>query len=218
MRRTDLQVRRRETSGKGPARAMRREGLIPGVVYGRGETPLSIAVDRHTIEHALHVGGESENILVHLELEDAQTKVLALIRDTQHDPLTGSLQHLDFYRVSLDRPITTTVPLHTIGNPKGVREGGVFELMIRDVEIECLPLNIPDFIEIDVTNLDIGFSLHISDLPENPDYTVKTAKDRAIASVAHPIKEVVPAEVAAAEAAAAETPEAETASKTSAKE
>lgn len=190
MKRADLTVARRNGTGKGAARKARQSGQVPGIIYGGGESPIPVAVDKRVAEHTLHQGGESENILINVKFEEGGGDTLTLVRATQHHPITGDLEHLDFYRVSTDKPITTTVPLQTTGTPKGVREGGVFEQILREVEIECLPLNIPDAIELDVSGLDIGANLHISDIPENPDYTILTAKERTIATITAPEKAV----------------------------
>lgn len=204
MKLVDLEVAKRTVSGKGGARSLRREGRIPGIIYGEGQDPLAISVDRQTIEKALHSGGDNENILVNVSVMGESGVTLALVRETQHDPLTGSLEHLDFRRVSIDRPIKTTVPVHAIGTPKGVREGGILERPTREVEIECLPLEIPSAIEIDVSAIEIGHSLHVSDIPQNPQYTILTIGERPLVMVAAPKIEAAPSAAVAEGAAAAE--------------
>lgn len=194
MKRIDIQLQKRSATGKGAAHTVRREGRIPGILYGGEQIPLSVTIDRHEIENVFqHV--ESESMLVYLHVEDDASESLALIREAQHHPLTGRLQHLDFLRVSTDKPIRTTVPIHATGSPIGVREGGLFEQLMRDVEVECLPLQIPDFITLDVTNLGIGHSMHVSDLPQSPQYTILVSPERTVASVAAPKLEVVHAAV-----------------------
>ncbi len=209
MKRAEIVAQKRHGTGKGAARSTRRRGRIPAVVYGSGLEPLPISVNYLDMQHALHAGGESENILVNLQLEDQDGGILTLVRDTQHDPLTGFLEHLDFLRVSLDRTLTTTVPLHSVGSPKGVREGGVFEAVIRELEIECLPLDIPDYIEIDVSNMELGDTLHVSDIPENPKYKILTSPELTIALITTPRLET--AAVSAEEETEAEAAEEETA-------
>lgn len=192
MKRVDLQVSKREASGKGGARSTRRAGMVPGVIYGEGHEPQVIAVDRHTIEKTLHASGDNENVLVNVSVEGGSDVILALVRETQHDPLTGALEHLDLRRVSIDRPIKTTVPIHTVGTPKGVKEGGILEQQLREVEIECLPLEIPEALELDISGIEIGSSLHVSDIPQNPKYEILTSSERAVAMVAAPKLEAVP--------------------------
>lgn len=182
MKRIELPVKVRERIGKGGARSARREGLLPGIVYGRGIDPLPVSVDRHTLEVSMK-SSESENILVNLKFEDEDRETLTLIRDTQHHVLNGNLEHVDFLRISVDQAITTSIPVHAVGTPQGVKDGGVFDMVRRDIEIECLPLDIPDYIEIDVSALGIGDSLHVSDLPENPKINILTDPDESVATV-----------------------------------
>ncbi|MBZ0256664.1 50S ribosomal protein L25 [bacterium] len=186
MKRMELPVQIRERVGKGGARSARREGLLPAVIYGGSEESMAVAVDRHALEKSLQ-GAESENILVNLKFGDSGNETLTLLRETQHEPLRGSLNHVDFLRISVDKPITLTVPIAPIGSAKGVKEGGVFELVQREVDIECLPLDIPDHIEVDVSGLAVGDSLHVSDIPENPKYTILTSADESLATVTIPV-------------------------------
>ncbi|MBN2327670.1 MAG: 50S ribosomal protein L25 [Candidatus Omnitrophica bacterium] len=206
MKRVDLHVSKREASGKGGARSTRRAGMIPGVIYGEGQESQVIAVDRVAIEKALRSGGDNENILVNVKFEGESGETLTLVRETQHDPLTGALKHLDFRRVSTDRAIIINVPVHAVGTPKGVREGGILEQQLRDVEIECLPLEIPEALKLDVSGVAIGGSLHVSDIPQDPKYKILTPLERAVIMVSAPKLEAAPtaAEEAESEAAAGE--------------
>lgn len=186
MKRIDLTIEKRERIGKGSARSTRRQGGVPGVIYGGGQAPLAVAADRLTLEKLLKQGSEAENLLLNLNFADGQDDTLALLRATQHNPINGFLEHCDFQRVSLEQIIHTTVPIHTVGSPIGVRQGGVFELHQREVEIECKPLDIPDAIEVDTTNMAQGDALHVSDLPENPNIRILTDASRTIAAVTAP--------------------------------
>ncbi|MDP8242750.1 MAG: 50S ribosomal protein L25 [Candidatus Hinthialibacter antarcticus] len=185
MKRMELPVQLRDRVGKGGARSTRRAGMLPAVVYGGSEESMAVSVDRRVLEKSLH-GAESENILVNLKFSDSGNETLTLLRDTQHHPLRGSLDHVDFLRISIDKPITLTVPVATLGTAKGVKEGGVFELVQREIDIECLPLDIPDHIEVDISDLAVGDTLHVSDIPENPKYTILTALEDALATVTIP--------------------------------
>lgn len=188
MKRVDLDVERRVRAGKGGARAVRREGMIPGIIYGGNDDPLMVRINTKQLTQTLHrEAGESENILINAKFQDEDREVLTLMRSAQHDPLSGAIDHVDFQRVQVDKPIRTSVPVHPIGTAAGVRAGGLFELVRHDVEIECLPLDIPDSIDIDITKLEIGSAFHISDLPENDKYTVLTAEDQTLAVVTAPI-------------------------------
>ncbi len=185
MKRIELPVQKREKTGKGGARSARREGLLPAVLYGESAESVAVAVDRHTLEKSLH-GAESENILVNLKFDDSGEEALTLLRDTQHDPIRGSLNHVDFLRISIDKPITLTVPVAPLGTAKGVKEGGVFELVQREIDIECLPLDIPDHIEIDISDLAVGDTLHVSDIAADEKYTILSDPEDALATVTIP--------------------------------
>jgi len=191
MKRLEIPAASREKVGKGSARSTRREGRVPAIIYGGQEEPTPVSVDKHKIEVELQ-HSESENMIVHLQLDGKSEPVLTLIRDTQHNPLSGDLEHLDFQRVSLDQPIRTTVPLHTSGTPKGVRNsGGIFEPVMREVHIECLPMDIPDEVVVDISEMDINDTLHVSDIPKNEKYTVLDEEERAVANVISPESLVV---------------------------
>ncbi len=186
MKRIDIQVATRTASGKGGARTLRRAGQIPAIVYGEGSDPIAISVNRKMIEKEMRIHGDTENVLVNVNVEGMDGEILTLVRETQHDPLTGVLKHMDFRRVSTDKAIKTLVPVHPVGVSKGVRAGGVFEQQLREIEVECLPLNIPDAIEIDVTEVIIGQTLHVSDIPDNPNYEILTDGSRAMMMVSVP--------------------------------
>ncbi|MDX9753472.1 MAG: 50S ribosomal protein L25 [bacterium] len=187
MKRVDVLLRKREATGKGPARSARREGRIPGVIYGGGKDPVSVTVDRQVISKSLQKHGMSENVLVNMIFEGEEgVSELGLIRDTQHDPLTGVLDHLDFLRVKTDKKIKTAVAVVLVGNPAGARDGGILEQLLREVEIECFPLDIPESFQVDVTGLGLGDSIHISDVPIPETYTMLTPTDRALALVEVP--------------------------------
>lgn len=201
MRRLDVSVNKRERTGKGGARSARRAGFAPGIVYGGKEEPVPVSVDLLEMEKLIHSGsGESENMLLNLKFDDG-SETLTLLRDFQFHPITSSLSHIDFQRVSLDEEITTTVPVHFTGNPIGVREsGGMFEIVQRDVLIQCLPLDVPDSLDVDINNLEIGQSVHVFDLPENPKVKILTESERPLASVTTPTLMVESTEAAESEA------------------
>lgn len=205
MKRVDLQMERRVRTGKGGARAVRREGMIPGIIYGGTEVPLNVRVNTKLLSKTLHhEAGGSENILINARFADDNSEVLTLVRSAQHDPLTGAIEHVDFQRVSIDKPIRTSVPVHPVGTAKGVRiGGGLFEMIRHDVDIECLPLNIPDSIDIDITELEIGSAYHVSDVPVSEKYTILTPGDQTLAIVTTSIISEPEPAAAAAESAAA---------------
>lgn len=153
---------RRETIGKGGARKARAAGQLPGVVYGHGEEPVAVAVDYREFMTQVrkHKGG---NPIVNLNL--GGTEVTALVRDAQIDPISQAVLHVDFQHISLTEKVTVEVPVHAVGLAIGVKDGGgVLEMITRTLEIRCLPTSIPPSIDIDVTALNVGQALHVSDV------------------------------------------------------
>lgn len=197
-----LKGSRRESVGKGGARKARAAGQIPGVIYGHGETPVPVAVDAREFEVALrgHKGG---NAIVNLAVMGA-SEVTALVRDVQYDPLSRKIVHLDFQHISLTETIEVEVPLHFVGLPIGVKDGGgILEHSVRTLEIQCLPTAIPPSIDVDVTALNVGQSLHVRDINVTG-ITILTDGDVTVAAVVAPAAEEVAAPVEGAAVAAAE--------------
>lgn len=153
---------RRESIGKGGARKARAAGQLPGVVYGHGEEPVAVAVDYREFMTQMrkHKGG---NPIVNLSLGGSE--VTALVRDAQIDPISQAVLHVDFQHISLTEKVTVEVPVHAVGLAIGVKDGGgILEMITRTVEIRCLPTAIPPSIDLDVTALNVGQSLHVSDV------------------------------------------------------
>ena len=199
-----LSASRRESLGKGGARKSRAAGQIPGVLYGHGETPVAVAVSAREFDVALreHKGG---NPIVNLAV--AGSEYTALIRAVQYDPLSQHILHLDFQHISLTEQIEVKVAVHLVGLPVGVKDGGgILEPILREVEVRCLPTAIPSSIEVDVSHLNIGDSVHLRDVSV-PNVVILTDVDSTLATVVPPtVMEEKPAEEAAAatEAAPAE--------------
>ena len=193
---------RRESLGKGGARKARREGRIPGVLYGHGEAPIPVSVGARDLQIALrHHRGS--NPIVNLAVGGSE--YTALIRDAQYDPVTHDVLHLDFQHISLTETIEVRVPVRLTGLAVGVKDsGGILETILRDLEVRCLPTAIPTSIEVDVSALAIGDSVHVRDL-RIPDVTILTDADATVATVVPPtVMEEKPAEVVVGEPAAAE--------------
>jgi large subunit ribosomal protein L25 len=201
MEKTTLRVRRREETGTRVVRRLRRSGRIPGIIYGADEEPQPIAIDAREFQ-ALVSQGLSENTLITILLDDEdKSDRVTLIRDVQHDPIRGGLTHIDLVHIDLAREIDVEVPLKLIGTSAGVKMGGVLEHRLYDIEIRCLPTAIPDHFELDVSDLQIGDSAHVSDL-DLTGFEVLTEPDRTIVSIAAPRvleEEVVVEEVGPAE-------------------
>ena len=198
-----LKGSRRESIGKGWARKARAAGQIPAVLYGHGETPQPIAVEFREFEVALR-GHKGSNAIVNLNV--AGGEFTALVRDVQYDPLSRAIIHLDFQHISLTENIEVEVPVHFVGTPLGVKDGGgILEHLVRTLTVKCLPTAIPASIDVDVTALNIGQNLHVSDLAPGTGYEIITDAHVAVSAVVAPAaEEVVAAPVEGAAAAAAE--------------
>ena len=196
-----LAGRVRPGTGKGPARQARFAGEIPGVIYGAGETPVALAVPKKEFELALKTAHAGGNVIVALRLDGAAEKT-AIIREVQRDPITHDILHLDFHHISLTEKVTVEVTVHLVGTPDGVKNGGgILEHITRTIEIECLPTQIPQHLEADVSALAIGDSIHVRDL-NVPNAEVLSDPDTTIATVVPP---TVMTEAAAASAAGTST-------------
>ncbi|HEU4648420.1 MAG TPA: 50S ribosomal protein L25 [Gemmatimonadales bacterium] len=196
-----LQAATRSETGKGAARALRRAGKVPGVIYGHGREPESVAVDSTALNKML-VGVSAATAIVDVTV-DSRTPVKALIREIQRDPVRpAEILHLDLYEVHADETITLAVPVRLIGVPDGVRNhGGVLDHSLRELEIEVLPADIPEHIDVDVTALGIGKSIFVRD--------IKLAKGKVLTDPDIPVCSVVAPRT---EEAAPGTPEAAAAS------
>src|SRR6266704_1796841 len=190
----------RRTTGKGAARQARFRGEIPAVIYGRGRETQSLAVEAKALEKAL-TGVEPASTIIELAV-DGQT-VRTLIREIQRHPVRPDVIHVDFYEIHADEKVKLKVPVHLVGTPEGVRNGGgVLDQVMREVEIEVLPEHIPERVELDVTALAIGHSVHVSNL-SIPNATILVAPELTLATVVPPRaeEELAPAPEAAAEVA-----------------
>jgi len=159
-----LKARPREKAGKEYAKKLRRNGFVPAVLYGPETATLPLEVETKSFLSLLR-GGLGENVIVTLLLDDkkdSQRKVL--VREVQRDPVTGAILHLDFHQISVTKKLTIQVPIHLVGTPVGVDDGGILQHALRDIEIECLPSAIPEKIEVDVSHLKIGDSVHVGDI------------------------------------------------------
>jgi len=190
---------------KNAARRVRAKGKIPAVVYGAAQPAVAVEVDPKQIQRILH-SDAGHNSIFDLEVAGATAK--AMIVDWQYEPIKGKLIHIDFKRIALDKPIRVEVPIQLTGVPVGVKtQGGILDQTLREVEIECLPADIPGHIDVDVTELAFGMVLRVSGLPHAGSLRFITSEDTPVAHITSVKEEVVAtpeAEAAAAAAAPAE--------------
>jgi large subunit ribosomal protein L25 len=172
----------REDFGKNASRRLRRAGRIPGIVYGGGGPAIPITVDPKSVSAVLH-SESGHNAIFSLEIK-GKAPARVMLRDWQVDPVHGELLHVDMVRVTLGARMKVKVPIQITGEAKGVKvQGGIFEFLLREVELECLPDDIPDQITVDVTELLIGRNLRVADLPAGDKVKVLTDPNRVVAHV-----------------------------------
>ncbi len=189
---------------KNAARRVRVRGRIPAVVYGAAEPAVAIEVDPKQIQKILH-SDSGHNSIFDLEITGSTAKTKAMIVDWQYEPIKGTLMHIDLKRIALDKAMKVEVPIQLTGTAVGVKvQGGILDLVLREVEIECLPGDIPSHIDLDVTNMSIGDVLRVSDLPHSDKLKFLTDEGATVAHVVSIKEEVAPAaeEVAAVTAPA----------------
>lgn len=179
MEKIELNVELRDKVGSAQSRRMRRTGFIPGVLYGKDEEPIHLKVLLLNLHRIISKG---ENILIDLKVDKKEKTVM--IKEIQRDPVEDDIVHVDFYKVSLQEKITIQVPIEIIGEARGVKEkGGVLEQILRELEVKCLPANIPEKIALDVSDLDIGHSYAVDKLIIPEDVEVLTPVDSTIVTV-----------------------------------
>jgi large subunit ribosomal protein L25 len=201
-----LKAEPRDGTGKGVARKLRAAGRVPAVVYGHGIDPIPVTVDANELFHTLHTDA-GMNVLVDLRVNS--DNMLAMPREIQRDHIKGSVLHIDFLRIAHDEKITVAVPVHLTGESHGVKEGGVVEHHLWELQVECFPQDVPTSIQADITSLGIGDSLKVSDVKVPANCTILTPLEETIVSVVPPQILKAMEELEAEEAAAAEAAEAE---------
>ncbi|MBI1784393.1 50S ribosomal protein L25 [Candidatus Sumerlaeota bacterium] len=195
MNQIDLPVKLRNKNSKNGNRRLRREGALPAVIYGGTQPPQAAVIDGvkfHKMAHTIHT-----STIFNLQIEGDGETQKAIIRDVQYHPVTEYPMHVDFYRIQLDKPIIVEVPIHGVGGvPAGVKLGGVLEHVTRRVSVRVLPLQVPEFIEIDISGMNMGQALHVSDLKAPEGVEILTHGEEALFLVQAPKaeEEVKPAE------------------------
>ena len=172
----------RTDRGKNAARRLRREGLIPGVVYGGKGENVAVAVDPKVLHKVLR-SEAGRNSILKLDIAD-HGATNAILKSWQVDPIRENFLHVDFYRIAMDVAIRVTVPIHTIGEARGVKvDGGILELILREVEVECLPGDIPERIDVDVSDLGLNGALRVSDLPATAKVKILESAEQVVVHV-----------------------------------
>lgn len=179
MERVQLDVELRDETGTGSARRLREQGLVPGVVYGRGQEPINLKLD--ATELADVTGG---NAIIDLQVDGEEKTVM--VKDVQRDVITDEYLHVDFHQIALDEPIVVEVPISLKGVAEGVKEGGVLQKTLRKVEVECLPTEIPSDLKLDISELEVGESLHVGDLEASEGVEFTTSGDEVVVTVVAP--------------------------------
>ncbi len=180
-----IEVAPRGATGKNESRRLRAGGHIPGVVYGGGRDPVTVSVDRHTMLELMRKAG-SENAIYLLRLAGTDKSRHVMIRELDLHPVTRQVRHIDFQRILLTEKIRVSVPVHLVGTPEGVKnEGGLLDFVSREIDVECLPADIPRHLEAEVAALHIGQHLEAGQVPLPAGVTLVSPKERVIASVAH---------------------------------
>jgi len=197
----EAQARPESSRGKNEARRVRAAGLIPGVLYGAKKETVAVTLDPKQIQRILH-SESGHNTIFDLQVGSEKAKVM--IVDWQHDPMYGKLLHIDLKRIAMDEKIRVQVPIHLAGEAEGVKtQGGILDQVLREVEVECLPGDIPSHIDADVTALVFGQVLRVADLPHGGKLKFVTDGNQTVAHITSVKEEVAPTPEAVAEAAAA---------------
>jgi large subunit ribosomal protein L25 len=187
-----LEVEERESRGSGASRRLRQQGLVPGVLYGRGKPPHAICIPERELRRAL-TGAGGLHAILDVVLDGQESSRPAILKDYQQDPLKGRLVHVDLQEVRLDQPIQAQVVVQLIGEPAGVTEGGVLSQVQREINVEALPMEIPEHLELDVTGMAVGDTLRLVDLGATPGVTyLDDPEETVLATVTLPTRVVEP--------------------------
>jgi large subunit ribosomal protein L25 len=197
-----LSAQTRPGVGRSAVRKIKQQGLVPAVIYGGRDPAIALQLNSREITNLLS-HATSEHFLVDLEIADGgkTTNRLALIQDVQHDPIRQTVLHVDFHAVRADEKIHAAIPVEAVGEPNGVKNfGGILELSLHDIEVECLPKDLPELITIDVSELNVGDAIHIRDVKFPAGVTSRANPDLTVVHVAAPKVEAEPEPTAAAAA------------------
>jgi large subunit ribosomal protein L25 len=190
--RVKLEVQEREERGSAATRRLRRQGLIPGVLYGRGKDPHPFCVAERELRRAL-TGPAGLHAILDVALDGQKTTHASILKDYQQDVITGRLAHIDLQEVRLDQPIQAQVVIELVGESAGTKEGGVLSQVSREINVEALPLEVPERIEVDISAMEMGDTLRLADVPVPEGVTfLDDPEETVLATVTVPTKEVEP--------------------------
>ena len=190
--RIKLTVKERESRGSADSRRLRKQGFIPGVLYGKGKGSYAICVPERELRRVL-TGAGGLHAILDVVLEGQATTHASILKDYQQDPIRGHISHIDLQEVRLDQPIQASVTVQLIGEPVGVKEGGVLSQIQREINVEALPMEIPEHIDLDVTGMAIGDTLRLVDLAPVEGVTyLDDPEETVLASVGLPAREIEP--------------------------
>lgn len=192
MQQTQLNVELRSKTGKGISRQLRMADMVPGVVYGKGMDPMAISVKSRELRSAM-AGEGGQNNLITLVGGGSLDQSMAIIVDLQRDALKGTYRHVDLHRINMTEKLRVTVPVILKGTAIGVKEGGLLDLAHHELHVECLPGNIPDHIEIDITNLAIAHSIHVNEIVVADGVKILDNPKTPVVSILGRAKEAAPA-------------------------
>ena len=201
MQQVTFQAKPRIQSTKGANRRTRMEGRVPAVIYGGEKQPINISVNNKDLHKILHSRAGS-NVLINMEIEGGATSLIetVIVKAIQREPLQPGYRHVDFYRISMDKELTTKVPVVIQGIAEGVKAGGILEFNLRVIEVQCLPINIPDQILVDVSSLQILDNIHVRNLTVLDGVKFVDEQDKVVLTIVPPAaEEVVAATTDAAE-------------------
>jgi large subunit ribosomal protein L25 len=193
-----LEVTRREGTGKGIARKLRADGKVPAVVYGGHRDPVAITVDRKAVTELIQKSDHGIRSIFLLKMAGTDQQRHAMIKDVQMNPVSRRMTHIDFVRVVMDELVRVTIPVHVTGTAIGVKEGGLLDFQVRDLHVECLPNQIPDSIDVDITNLGHHQYVRIADLQLPEGVKVLDDPERVVVGVTHAKVEAAAEEAVAA--------------------
>ena len=192
-----LRAQGRAVAGKGAAIQIRRMGRIPGIVYGKGKDNVQVSLDAGEFNRLLATTGVGQLVNLEVVVGDEVQSRPTLLKDVQYDPVVGDVLHVDFHEVALDEPIKTFVEIVLVDEGEGTtRDGGIVSQLLREIEVECLPTNIPDQVSVNVTGLSIGDSVTVGDLEKLPGVEFITPVEEIVVTVTAPTTEVVEEETA----------------------